>query len=324
MNSAIVMRATGGPEVLRLEPTDLPALQPGEVRVRHTAIGVNFHDAYVRSGLYKTLPLPGVPGLEAAGVVDAVGAQVQDFRPGDRVAYVTRQYGAYSQMRNIDADLLVPLPDDVSDTVAASSLLRGLTARMLVQSDYAVQPGDWVLVHAAAGGVGRLLCQWAAQIGARVIGSVGSEQKIPLAMEAGCHSVVLTDAPDFAARVLQLTGGEGVQVAYDAIGKDTFFISLDCLAPCGHLSNYGQSSGAVPAFEVARLFPKSNSVSRPSIFQHVRNKQLLRQSATAFFNAYSEGLLRIDDCLKVPLADANIAHQQLENRQRTQTIVLIP
>lgn len=322
MASAIVMRTTGGPGVLHWEPVTVPEAQPHEVLLKHTAIGVNYHDAYVRSGLYKTLALPGIPGLEAAGIVEAVGKDVRDFTPGDRVAYVTRQYGAYSEQRTIDANLLVPLPDAVSDTVAASYLLKGLTAQMLVQHVYSVRQGDWVLVHAAAGGVGTLLCQWAKHLGANVIGTVGSADKVPLALAAGCHSVVLYREEDFVARVREITGGAGVQVAYDAVGKDTFFGSLECLAPFGHLANYGQASGPVPAFEVSMLFPKSNALSRPSVFQHVRTPQLLRSAAKRLFDSYLEGGLKIHKSLEFPLRDAAQAHALLEDRSRLQAIVL--
>ncbi|WP_343498916.1 quinone oxidoreductase [Achromobacter denitrificans] len=322
MTSAIVMHATGGPDVLQWEPVEVAGMQAHEVLLRHTAVGVNYHDAYVRSGLYKTLALPGIPGIEAAGVVEAVGKDVQDFKAGDRVAYVTRQYGAYAERRVIAADLLVPLPDAVTDIAAASSLLKALTAQMLVQRVYAVSEGDWVLVHAAAGGVGTLLCQWARHLGAKVIGTVGSAEKVPLAFAAGCHSVVRYREEDFVARVREITGGEGVQVAYDAVGKDTFFGSMECLAPFGHLANYGQASGAVPAFEVSMLFPKSNSLSRPSVFQHVRTPQLLRDAARRYFAACQEGALDIPEGQSLALRDAAKAHALLEDRSRLRPLVL--
>lgn len=324
MSSAIVMHTPGDADVLRWEPVEIEALQPTEVRVKHTAIGVNFHDAYVRSGLYKTLTLPGIPGLEAAGFVEAVGCDVSDFSVGDRVAYVTRQYGAYAERRNIDANLLIPLPGHVSDSVAASSLLKGLTAQMLVQRVHNVQAGDWVLVHAAAGGVGTLICQWASGLNARVIGVVSSEQKAKAALAAGCHHTLLSHDPDLVTQIMQITHGAGVNVAYDSVGKDTFDLSLESLGPCGHLAHFGQSSGPVPAFEISRLFPKSNSVSRPSIFQHLRTKQLLQAAATQYFNAMAQEKIRIASSLEFPLRDAARAHQELENRNRLQTIILRP
>ncbi len=322
MTSAIVMHATGGPDVLQWEAVELAEMQAHEVLLRHTAIGVNYHDTYVRSGLYKTLALPGIPGIEAAGVVEAVGSDVRDFKPGDRVAYVTRQYGAYAQRRVIAADLLVPLPDTMSDLVAASSLLKGLTAQMLVRRVYAVSEGDWVLVHAAAGGVGTLLCQWARHLGAQVIGTVGSPEKVPLAFAAGCHSVLRYREEDFVARVREITGGAGVQVVYDGVGKDTFLGSMECLAPFGHLANYGQASGAVPAFEVSMLFPKSNSLSRPSVFQHVRTPRLLREAARHYFAACQDGALDIPESQSLALRDAAKAHALLEDRSRLRALVL--
>lgn len=322
MNSAIVMRTAGGPEVLQWEPVELAEPQAHEVLLRHTAVGVNYHDAYVRSGLYATLSLPGIPGIEAAGVVEAVGPEVRDFKPGDRVAYVTRQYGAYAERRVIDENLLVPLPQGISDITAASSLLKGLTAQMLVKRVYPVQQGDWVLVHAAAGGVGTLLCQWARHLGAQVIGTVGAAEKVPLALAAGCREVVRYREEDFVARVKEITSGAGVQVAYDAVGKDTFFGSLECLASFGHLANYGQASGAVPAFEVSMLFPKSNSLSRPSVFQHVRTPRQLRDAAKCFFDICLEGGLNIQDSLELPLRDAAKAHALLEDRSRLRPLVL--
>lgn len=324
MPSAIVMHTIGGPEVLQLESVDVPPPHSHEVLIRHTAIGVNYHDAYVRSGLYRTLPLPGIPGMEAVGVVEAVGTAVTDFQCGDRVAYLTKGYGAYAEQRTIDASTLVSLPTNVSDDVAASALLKGLTAQVLVESVYAVRANDWVLVHAAAGGVGSLLCQWASHLGANVIGTVGSQQKVAVAIAAGCSHVILYREEDFVDRVRQITGGEGVQVAYDAVGKDTFFGSLECLAPCGHLANFGQASGQVPPFEVSRLFPKSNSLSRPSVFQHLRTTQKLRNAANSLFRAFSQGVLQAPASVIFPLRDAAQAHWELESRDRTQSILLKP
>jgi NADPH2:quinone reductase len=288
MPFAIVMHAPGGPDVLNFEEVSVPQPQSHEVVVRHTAIGVNFHDAYVRSGAYKTLELPGVPGIEAAGVIEAVGAEVTDFRPGDRVAYVTKSYGAYAEKRVIGQDSLVLLPPNVSDEVVAAILLKGLTARVLIEQVYRVQKGDWVLVHAAAGGVGLLLCQWARHLGARVIGTVSTQRKAEAASKAGCESVIISREEDFVARVLDITAGEGVQVAYDSVGKDTFFGSLQCLAPCGHLANFGQASGAVAPFEVSQLFPKSNSLSRPNVMEHLRTPKTSFKLAR--FNRFPYGM----------------------------------
>ncbi|MEQ9122190.1 MAG: quinone oxidoreductase, partial [Alphaproteobacteria bacterium] len=243
MADAIVMRTPGGPEVLRLEQVEVGAPGPGQVRLEQTAIGVNFHDCYVRSGLYRTLALPGVPGLEAAGVVTDIGAGVAVFAPGDRVTYFTSGYGGYANARTIDASLLVKVPDGVDDRMAAAVLLKGLTVRMLIADVHPIGPGMTILVHAAAGGVGLLLCQWAARLGARVIGTAGSAEKAALARAAGCDAVVLYREEDFVARVMALTDGRGVEVAYDSVGRDTFTGSLDCLAERGHLVNFGQASG---------------------------------------------------------------------------------
>ena len=324
MSSAIVMHTIGGPEVLRLESVEVPAPRSHEVLLRHTTIGVNYHDAYVRSGLYRTLPLPGIPGLEAVGVVEAIGTAVTDFQCGDRVAYLTKGYGAYAEQRTIDASALVSVPTNISDDVAASLLLKGLTAQVLVKSVYAVRANDWVLVHAAAGGVGSLLCQWAGHLGANVIGTVGSQKKVAFAIAAGCSHVILYREEDFVNSVRQITGGEGVQVAYDAVGKDTFFGSLECLAPCGHLANFGQASGPVPPFEVSRLFPKSNSLSRPSVFQHLRTTQKLRDAADSLFRVFSQGVLQTPASVTFPLRDAAQAHWELESRDRAQSILLKP
>lgn len=324
MTFAIVMRQPGPAQVLQLEPVALAPLRADEVRLRHTAIGVNFHDVYVRTGLYQTLALPGTPGIEAAGIVQHVGADVTQWRPGDRVAYISRDYGAYAQERHIAADQLVRLPDGISDVTAASALLKGLTAQVLLHKVYAVQPGDWVLVHAAAGAVGTLLCQWARQLGARVIGTVGSDAKRAWATAAGCHHVINYRQQDFVAAVHHITEGAGVQVAYDAIGKDTFTGSLGCLGPCGHLVNYGQASGPVAAIAPSALFAKSNVLSRPSVFQHLRTPALRQAAATSLLEMLQNGGLQVPPSLQFPLREAAAAHRALEDRQRTQPVVLIP
>ncbi|HEX4893060.1 MAG TPA: quinone oxidoreductase, partial [Hyphomicrobiaceae bacterium] len=250
MAKAILLRETGGPEVLRLEDVDVRAPGAGEVRLRQTAVGVNFHDCYVRSGLYKTLKLPGIPGLEAAGTIEAVGPEVANFRAGDRVAYFTAAYGGYASERIIRAGELVRLPDAIDDRTAAAIMVKGLTAHMLVHLVYQIRPGNRILVHAAAGGVGTLLCQWASKLGAEVIGTVGSPEKGEIARRAGCRHVILYRSENFVERVKEITGGKGVDVAYDSVGRDTFLGSLNCLARLGHLVNFGQSSGPVAPFEV--------------------------------------------------------------------------
>jgi len=238
MPSAIVLHQAGPPENLKLQPVIVQTPLADEIRLRHTAIGVNFHDTYVRSGLYKTLTLPGIPGIEGIGVVTELGSGVKHLSLGDRVAYIHLGYGAYSEERTLPANVAIPVPAGLDDRLVAATLLKGLTAQVLVHEVYAVKPGDWVLVHAAAGGVGSLLSQWASHLGARVIGTVGSEHKVELAQHHGCRHVIEYRRDNFVAQVKEITHGKGVQVAYDAVGKDTFLGSLECLAPCGHLANY--------------------------------------------------------------------------------------
>ncbi|MFA7670148.1 MAG: quinone oxidoreductase [Burkholderiaceae bacterium] len=324
LRPAIVLHEAGDADQLRLEDVNVPAPEAGQVQIRQTAIGVNFHDVYVRSGLYKTLPLPGILGLEATGVVTAVGTGATRYAPGDRVAYLTRQYGGYAAERVIDEDLLVPVPDGISDEVAATHLLKGLTAYALAHEVYAIQADDYVLVHAAAGGVGSLLCQWAAAKGATVIGTVGNAEKAEIAHRNGCKHVILYREEDFVQRVSEITQGEGVQVAYDSVGKDTFAGSLACLAPCGHLANFGQASGPIPPFEISQLFPKANSVSRMSVFVHFRHADRRRQVAERLFAALLDGTLTPSQIQTFSLADAAAAHRALESRDRLSSLALIP
>ncbi len=324
MADAIVLRETGGPEVLRLETVEIGPPGPNEARVRQTAIGVNFHDCYVRSGLYRTLPLPGVPGLEAAGVVTAVGAAVAALAVGDRVAYFTAGYGAYASERLIDADTLVKLPEGVADRTAAATLVKGLTARMLLFDVCAVGPGDTILVQAAAGGVGLLLCQWARKLGARVIGTAGGPDKAALARAAGCDDVILYREEDFVARVRALTDGRGVDIAYDSVGGDTFSGSLDCLADRGHLVNFGQSSGPVAPFEISRLSRGSYSLTRPMLFHYTAGRERLLAMSNALFAAFEDGTLATPDPTVFPLAEAAAAHAALEARRTTGSVILEP
>ncbi|NYT86840.1 quinone oxidoreductase family protein [Pollutimonas harenae] len=322
MPSAIVLHQSGAPENLQFEPVTVRDPLPNEVRLRHMAVGVNFHDIYVRSGLYQTLALPGTPGIEGVGFVVSVGAGVQNLKAGDRVAYIYTGYGAYAEERVLPADAVIRVPDGIDDHVIAASLLKGLTAHVLLRQVYAVKPGDWVLVHAAAGGVGTLLSQWATHMGAQVIGTVGSAHKVPLAERNGCAHIIQYRQEDFVTRVKDITGGAGVQVAYDAVGKDTFFGSLECLASCGHLANYGQASGPVPPFEVSTLFAKSNSVSRPSVFHHLRSDEKRQAAAVAFFEALKSRALKPDNITPFPLANAAQAHQAMESRSRHGSVIL--
>lgn len=321
MEHAVVLRAAGAPSVLKVEAIDVGSPGSGEVRIRQTFAGVNFHDCYVRSGLYKTLSLPGIPGLEAVGVVEAVGPNVTAFRLGDRVGYLTREYGGYATVRLIDADVLVRIPDFLDDRTVAATLLKGLTAQMLAYYVFPIRAGHTVLVHAAAGGVGRLLCQWAKHLGATVIGTVGSDAKARLAQQSGCDHTILYRTENFVDRVRTLTQGRGVDAVYDSVGKDTFLGSLDALATRGHLVNFGQSSGAIEPFLISRLFEKSNSVSRPNVFHYFAgsDRQLM---AHRLFQALAEGIITADQCQEYALSDVAQAHADIESRKTTGAVLL--
>lgn len=321
---AIVVREYGGPEVLRPEEVVVGVPAAGEVRIRQTAVGVNFHDVYVRSGLYKTLDLPGIPGIEGVGVVEEVGEGVTDLRKGDRVAYVTEHYGVYASERLMAAELALKLPSGLDDRSAATVLLKGLTAQMLLCQVEHVRPGMDILVHAAAGGVGQLLCQWARHLGANVIGTVGSEAKMDSAAEAGCSQVILHGCEDLAHRVREITSGKGVDIAYDSVGKDTFAASLESLAPFGHLVNFGQSSGSVPAFEVSRLAKGSNSLTRPIVFHYTRERERLLTMASDLFEVLGTGVVKAGQGTAYQLCEAAQAHADLESRNARVPIVLLP
>lgn len=307
-----------------LEEVDVGAPGPGEILLRQTAVGVNFHDCYVRSGLYRTLPLPGIPGIEAVGVVEALGEGVEQFRVGQRIGYVTGAYGGYAERRLLPAALAVALPDGLGDVAAASLLLKGLTACMLLRRVYPVKAGDVILVHAAAGGVGQLLCRWGRHLGARVIGTAGSADKAERARAAGAHEVILYRDGDFAETVMALTGGHGANAVYDAVGRDTFDQSLKCLAYFGSLVNYGQASGPVEPVPPATLGIRSNSLSRPVVFHYVRDRSSLGAMADEVFAAFAAGVLRAETALQLPLADAAKAHAALEDRTTVGATVLLP
>jgi len=324
MSYAIVLRDTGGPERLRYERVDVADPGPGELQVRHTAIGVNFHDTYVRSGLYDTLKLPGIPGLEAAGVVEKVGAGVSGFAAGDRIAYIDESYGAYSERRLLPASLALPLPAGVTDEAAASLTIKGFTACMLLRKVHPVRAGETLLIHAAAGGVGQPLVRWAKHLGATVIATVGSEAKAAIARACGADHVILYRKENFVDRVAQITGGKGVEVAYDSVGKDTFSGSLDCLDYLGTLVNFGQSSGSVPPFAVSRLAAKSNAIVRPMLFHYIRGRAALEALARESFEAMDKGIIRPQVGLRLPLSRAAEAHVRLESRATTGQIVLVP
>lgn len=324
MTQAIVLRAHGDADVLRAETVEVPRAGAGEIRIRQTAIGVNFHDVYVRNGSYRTLALPGIPGIEAVGIVEEIGAGVVGHSVGDRVGYVTGAYGAYAGARVLPAELAIALPETIDDRQAASLLLKGMTAHMLLRQVHRIEAGMTILVHAAAGGVGRLLCQWAKAIGATVIGTVGSDAKAALALAAGCDHAILYREADFVAGIMSLTGGRGVDVAYDAVGRDTFDGSLDALAPLGHLVNFGQASGPVAPFEVSRLAARSITLTRPIIFHYLADRERRRTMARDLFAALEAGILSAPESEAFALADAASAHRRLESRAAHGAILLVP
>jgi len=321
---AIRFHQTGGPEVLRLEEVAIPEPGPGQVRVRHTAIGVNFIDTYHRTGLYK-LPLPSGLGVEAAGVVEGVGPGVPGLLPGDRVAYVARPPGAYSEAAVVPADRLVKIPEGVSDEVAAATMLKGMTVWMLVRRIHAVKAGEPVLFHAAAGGVGLIAMQWLRALGARTIATVGSDEKGKLARAAGASEVIVYTREDVAKRVRELTGGEGVPVVYDSVGRSTFDGSLDSLSPLGLMVSYGNASGPVPPFDIAQLAARGSLfLTRPTLFSYTARREDLEDGARELFGVLRSGKVRVEVKHRWPLAQAADAHRALEGRQTTGSIVLVP
>ncbi|PSJ62905.1 quinone oxidoreductase family protein [Pseudaminobacter soli (ex Li et al. 2025)] len=323
MSKAFVASKPGGPEVLVWTDIDTPPPGPGEVRVRHTAIGVNFIDVYFRSGLYAWPEPTMIPGAEAAGVVEALGEGVSGFAPGDRVAYVMR-HGAYRTERNVPASQLVRIPDALSDAVAASVMLKGLTTQYLVTSSYAVKPGDTVLVHAAAGGVGLLLGQWLKALGAVAIGTAGSAEKVALAREHGYSHVINYREQDFVAEVQALTQRAGCAVAYDSVGNDTWRGSLQCLRRFGMFVNFGQSSGPIQGFALSDLAKGSLSANRPMLFDYIAERGDLERRSAELFRRILAGEVRTDRITQRPLAEVADVHRDLEARKTTGSMVLVP
>jgi NADPH2:quinone reductase len=324
MAKAIRIERNGGPDVMQYVDVDLAAPAPDEVQVRHTAIGVNYIDVYDRTGLYP-MPLPGSLGREAAGVVVALGRKVKGFRKGDRVAYVHTQPGAYAELRNVPAARLVKVPKAISDEQAAAMMLKGLTAQYLLRRTYRVKKGDWILVHAAAGGVGLILCQWARALGAKVIGVVGSETKAAIARKHGCHHTLISGRDDLVKSVKALTRGAGVAVVYDSVGADTFFPSLDSLAPLGMMVTYGNASGPVAPFSPLELSKRGSLfLTRPSLFAYIARRSDLDAMARDLFRAVSSRKVKIVIGQRYPLADAAKSHADLEARKTTGSSVLLP
>jgi len=319
---AVEAKAAGGPEVLEVVERDLPSPGPGQILVRHAAVGLNFIDTYHRSGLYP-VKYPQVLGLEAAGHVEAVGEGVTRFAVGDRVAY-NGTMGAYAQASVVPADRAVKVPEGVELEVAAAVLLKGMTAEFLVRRCFPVKAGQTVLVHAAAGGVGQILVQWVKALGASVIATVGSEAKAQVVRDLGADHVILYDHEDVAARVAEITGGAGVPVVYDGVGKDTFQGSLKSLGRRGVLVTYGNASGPVPPFAPLELGAKSAFITRPRLFDYIVTTEELDESAAALFEVLASGAVKIEIGQRFPLAEARAAHEALEGRKTTGATVLAP
>jgi NADPH:quinone reductase len=324
MTKAIRFSETGGPDVLRMETVSVPAPGAGEVRVRHTAIGLNYIDTYHRSGLYP-VPLPSGIGLEAAGVVEDVGQGVTTLKAGDRVAYGTGALGAYAEVRNYPANRLIKLPDAISDDVAAGMMLKGMTARYLLRATYEVKPGDTILMHAAAGGVGLLLTQWAKALGARVIGTVGSAAKIEIAKAHGCDVVINSTEEDVVKRVRDETAGRGVPVVYDGVGQATVMTSLDCLQPRGLLVSFGNASGPVKNFDVGLLAARGSLyLTRPTLVSYTSTDADFRTTAQDVVDVVASGQVKVRVNQRYALADAAQAHADIAARKTTGTTVLVP
>lgn len=324
MTRAIRIDQFGGPEVIDWRGVEVPDPGPGEVRLSQTAIGVNFIDTYHRSGLYP-LDLPSGLGCEAAGIIEKMGADCGDLQTGDRVAYVGLPPGAYAEARVVDAERLICLPDSIDDRTAAASMLKGLTAWNLLFRSYRLRPGDVVLIYAAAGGVGSLLAQWAAVLGARVIGVVSSSEKARLAGENGCAEVIRADDPDFVARVRDLSGGAGVAAVYDSIGNETFFQSLDCLRKHGTMVSFGNASGAVEPFSPMELARRGSLfLTRPLVFDFLSTREDLLAATQALFEVLQSGDVKVAVNQSWPLAAAADAHRALESRTTTGSTILLP
>ncbi|QKK11199.1 MAG: quinone oxidoreductase [Pseudomonadota bacterium] len=325
MTHAIRIHRTGGPEVMQWEAVEIGEPGPGEALVRQEAVGLNFIDVYHRTGLY---PLPGLPatlGMEGAGVVEAVGAGVTEVAPGDRVAYAGLPVGAYAEARLLPGHRLVKLPQEIDFRTAAAAMLQGMTAQYLLRRTFRVEPGQTILPHAAAGGVGLIACQWAKHLGATVIGTVGSPAKAELARAHGCDHTILYREENFVERVKAITDGQGVAVVYDAVGKDTFMPSLDCLRPLGMMVTFGNASGPVPPLDLLLLSQKGSLfVTRPTLMTYTARREDLVASATELFEVIGSGTVRIAVNQSYPLAEAAQAHRDLEARKTSGSTILLP
>jgi len=321
MVQAIRFAKTGGPEVLEWQQAEIGHPGQGEVRLRHTAVGLNYIDTYQRSGLYP-MPLPSGLGSEAAGVVEEVGAGVSGLKPGDRVAYAGGPLGAYSEARVMPADRLVPVPDGITDSQAAAMMLKGMTAWYLIRRTHVVKPGETILIHAAAGGVVLIVCQWAKHLGATVIGTVGSDDKAKLAKAHGCDHPINYRTEDFVARVGEITGGKKLTVVYDSVGKDTFYKSLDCLAPLGLMASFGQYSGAIGPVDIGILAGKGSLfLTRPTLNTYTASREDLLTASGELFDVVRKGAVKIQVNQTYRLRDAAQAHRDLQDRKTTGSTV---
>jgi NADPH2:quinone reductase len=325
MPKAIRIYTHGGPEVMKWEDFDPGVPEPGQVRVRHQAIGLNFIDVYHRTGLYPLPALPAIPGLEGSGTVEAVGEQVDTLVVGDRIAYAGVPPGAYAQVRCIPAHRLVKLPDSISFETAAAMMLKGMTARYLLRGCYPVSSGDTILIHAASGGVGSIVSQWAHDIGATVIGTVGSEEKAQKARSNGCDHPILYTQEDFVEKVRDITDGRGVNVVYDSVGQATFMKSLECLQALGTMVTFGQSSGSVPSLELGILAAKGSLfLTRPSLMTYTESREDLLAHANDLFDVVQRNAVKIAIGQTYPLSKASVAHRALEGRKTTGSTILMP
>lgn len=324
MSKAIKIFKTGGPEVMEYVDIEVGEPGPGEVRVRHAVCGLNYIDVYFRNGSYPQ-PLPAGLGMEGAGVVEAVGGGVSKLKPGDRVAYVARPPGAYAEVRVMSAEMLVKLPEAIGFDTAAAMMLQGLTVQYLFRRTFPLHGGETILFHAAAGGVGLIACQWARALGVTMIGTVGSDEKAALAKAHGCAHTINYNKENFVERVKQITGGKGVPVVYDSIGKDTFTGSLDCLAPLGMMVSFGSASGPVPPFGLNELASRGSLfVTRPTLFSYIAKREDLDRMANELFSMVESGKVKIEINQRYALKDVAQAHRDLESRKTTGSTILVP
>ena len=324
MAKAVVLREYGKSSVLQLEDIVIEKPKTNELLIKQTAIGVHFHDIYVRSGLYKTLELPGIPGLEAVGIIEEIGAGIDDFKKGDKVGYITKNYGAYSSHRILDKNLAVKIPDYISDEIIATNFSRAITVQMLIDQVTKLNTSDTVLITAATGGVGRIFSQWAKSKGAIVIGTVGSNEKISMAKSYGCDHTLTYHQKDFTEKIMELTNGKGVDKIFDSVGKDTFEKSLRSIKVCGHLINFGQSSGPIDPISMSILASKSLTISRPILFDYISDSALYKRMANSVFQTFKDNKITLPEFQPFKLKDANLAHNMLESRSGGGSVYLEP